>query len=59
MKRKMMTRENIPSKKTTNGGNGAYMRRAIMQDKKRGKHGKSSGMTGPVTATGRPTVKSL
>tara|TARA_R110000824_G_scaffold3726_3_gene17688 strand:+ start:966 stop:1139 length:174 start_codon:yes stop_codon:yes gene_type:complete len=52
MKRKMMTKETVPDNSTTNGGNGAYMRRAIMQKPK-------GGMTGPVTATGRPTVKSI
>lgn len=40
MKRKMMSSENIPSKKTTNGGNGSYMRRKIMQDKVDQRHGK-------------------
>jgi hypothetical protein len=52
MKRKMMTPEKVPSKKTTNGGNGSYMRRAIMKDKK-------GGMTGVVTATGRKTLRAL
>lgn len=54
MKRKMMTMEKVPSKKTTNGGNGAYMRRSIMKDKNKG------GMTAnAVTATGKKTLRAL
>tara|TARA_R110000803_G_scaffold41248_3_gene88750 strand:+ start:1250 stop:1432 length:183 start_codon:yes stop_codon:yes gene_type:complete len=40
MKRKMMTKEIVPDNSTTNGGNGAYMRRKIMQDKTGPDHGK-------------------
>lgn len=59
MKRKMMTKEVIPSKKTTNGGNGAYMNRAIMQNKKRGGHKMASSMKKNSTATGRAVLKSM
>lgn len=40
MKRKMASKENIPTKKTTNGGNGGYMRRAVMKDNVSARYGK-------------------
>ena len=42
--RKMMTQVTIPMKSTTNGGNGGYMRRELMQKPK-------GGLTKPMTAT--------
>lgn len=59
MKRKMMSRENIPNYSTTNGGNGAYMNRKIMQDKKRGGHKKSPNLAPKQTSTGRHVLKAL
>jgi hypothetical protein len=52
MQRKQMTRETVPTNKTTNGGNGGYSQRQQMSCAK-------PGMTGPVTATGKPTVKAM
>ena len=56
MKRKMMSRENIPMKKTTNGGNGAYMRRKMMTDTVSPRYGKKkvrSHIAGAATAIPR------
>lgn len=56
MKRKMMTRENVPNKSTTNGGNGSYMRRSIMKDKTGPRYGKkeaSKNVTGVAPAVSR------
>lgn len=55
----MMSRENIPNYSTTNGGNGAYMNRKIMQDKKRGGHKKSPNLAPKQTSTGRHALKAL
>tara|TARA_R110000851_G_scaffold325604_1_gene493684 strand:- start:1773 stop:1937 length:165 start_codon:yes stop_codon:yes gene_type:complete len=50
--RKMMTQVAIPMKSTTNGGNGGYMRRALMQKPK-------GGLTKPMTATANKSIKAL
>lgn len=57
MKRKQMTMETIPSKKTTHGGNGSYMRRAKVRDKATGGHKLSPNMVKNATATGKPALK--
>jgi len=59
MKRKMMAKEAIPAKKTTNGGNGSYMRRSVMQDKKRGGKPLSSNLKQNATATGKAVLKAM
>lgn len=59
MKRKMMKKEPIPNYSTTNGGNGSYMNRQIMQDKKRGGHKKSPNLAEKQTATGKAAIKAL
>lgn len=57
MKRKMASKETCPSNKTTNGGNGSYMRRKVVKDQVRGDKRLSKGMVANVTTTGRPSVK--
>jgi len=53
MKRKMMTRENVPNKSITNGGNGAYMNKKARMDMYRDI---SARMEPKQTATGRPAL---
>ena len=53
MKRKMMTRENVPNNSVTNGGNGAYMNKKARVDMDRDV---AAGMVPKQTATGRPAL---
>lgn len=53
MKRSMMTRENVPNKSTTNGGNGAYMNSKARLDMARDV---SARMEPKQTATGRAAL---
>ena len=50
--RKMLVMEEIPAKKTTNGGNGSYMARKPMKVPK-------GGLTKPITASGNRSIKAL
>lgn len=55
----MMARESIPSKKTTNGGNGSYMLRKPVKDVKRGDKKMSPNMLDGQTATGKAVLKAM
>lgn len=50
MRRKMMSRENVPNNSTTNGGNGAYMNMKRRMDVNKGVN---AGIKEKGTATGR------